>query len=261
MMKKTAAVILAAGKGTRMKSHKAKVLHEICGIPMILFVVEAAFSVVEDVTVVVGHQGEAVKTALMSYKKGLRFAFQKEQLGTGHAVLTALPEVPQAFDTIAVLCGDTPLITSHTLKSLVETHQKGSHPMTILGTRLDNPYGYGRVVCQDGNDAVAIIEESDANDHQRHIKTINSGTYCINRTFLKSVLPEIECDNVQNEFYLTDVVACAYKRKDPALFIEAPDSVEVLGVNTSEDLALAEKIVANAIQEGCENPLDFCRFR
>jgi len=259
-MGKTAAIILAGGQGTRMKSKRAKVLHEICGVPMIRFVVEAALRAVENVTVVVGHQAKAVEEALASYPR-VQFALQERQLGTGHAVLTALPKISTEVKNIAILCGDTPLLRRKTLEALIHKHEASSKNVTILGTRLDNPYGYGRMICGNEGEVIGIVEESDADEKEAQIKIVNSGTYCIDLNFLKSVLPEVGRENAQQEFYLTDVVTLAYQRGVPAIMVEAEDPMEVLGVNTPEDLALAQEIVTRALAKGCENPLDFCRFR
>jgi UDP-N-acetylglucosamine diphosphorylase/glucosamine-1-phosphate N-acetyltransferase len=259
-MRKIGAVILAGGKGTRMKSDRAKVLHEICGIPMIQYVVEAALSVLEDVTVVVGHQAQEVKNALTRYP-AVRFALQEKQLGTGHAVLTALPQIPPFVKTVAILCGDTPLLRTRTLKALIDQHEAGSRYITVLGTNLENPTGYGRLISRNGVDVMGIVEEADADETQKRITWINSGTYCIDTDFLRSSLPGIGCENAQQEFYLTDVVGLAYRMDNPALMVEATNPIEVLGVNTRQDLMVAEQVLTRAVREGCENPLDFCRLR
>jgi UDP-N-acetylglucosamine diphosphorylase/glucosamine-1-phosphate N-acetyltransferase len=253
------AIILAAGKGTRMHSEQAKVLHEICDVPMIQYVVEAALSVMDDVTVVIGHQAETVKRALSRYPN-IRFAFQEKQLGTGHAVLTALEKLPESIKKVTVLCGDTPLIKKETLARLIRKHNGSNGYITVLGTRLENPFGYGRIICRDKRQVVGIVEEADASKKQKGIQMINSGTYCIDVGFLRSALPDLDCKNAQKEFYLTDIVALADKRHQPALLVEALDSLEVLGVNTPQDLATAQDVVTRAMRSGCENPLDFCTF-
>ena len=244
-MKKEAAVILAAGKGTRMKSDLAKVLHEISGEPMIRYVVETTLSVVDDVVVVIGHQAEAVKQVLEPYQT-LRFAFQKEQLGTGHAVLTALPELPSQTTDVIILCGDTPLIKAETLIDLLHAHRKGSRPLSVLATELENPFGYGRLVLNSEGYVAAIVEESDATDMERQINLVNTGTYCINTGFLERWLPDLTRNNAQGEFYLTDVVARTYQESVPAAIVKAVDPMEVLGINTIEDLAVAERLFSQS---------------
>jgi len=241
-MKKEAAIILAAGKGTRMKSDLAKVLHRISGVPMIRYVVETALSVVDDVVVVIGHQAEAVREVLASYDN-LRFAVQKEQLGTGHAVLTALPELPPQTTHVVILCGDTPLIKPATLDQLIRTHKARSRPLTVLTTDLANPFGYGRIVLNPEGHVVGIVEESDATEKEKKITMVNTGTYCIDTGFLRKFLPDLKSDNVQGEFYLTDVVARSHREGVPAAVVAAENPLEVLGVNTLDDLVAAEKLI------------------
>lgn len=238
-MKDVAAVILAAGKGTRMKSDKAKVLHEISGSPMIQYVVETALAVVPGVVVVVGYQGEQVRQSLVDYPM-LRFAIQEEQLGTGHAVMTALLKLDMTTKDVVVLCGDTPLIRKRTLNLLINEHKEGAKMLTLLTTKLGNPSGYGRILLDSEGNVCRIVEESDASEEQRNIKMVNTGTYCINVDFLKMFLPTLDADNAQGEFYLTDIVQGAYQDNVPAYVIRVEDSFEVLGVNTKKDLAIAD---------------------
>jgi UDP-N-acetylglucosamine diphosphorylase/glucosamine-1-phosphate N-acetyltransferase len=237
-----AVVILAAGQGTRMASDKAKVLHEISGRPMIHYVVEAARAVAEDVVVVVGHQQEAVKRILAPYSR-VRFAVQEEQLGTGHAVMAALPQLMPGTKDVVILCGDTPLIQPDTLISLIQGHQSAERSLTLLVTHLDDPHGYGRVVTDERGRAVRIVEESDADASQRQITLVNTGTYCVKVSFLERFLPTLDSQNEQGEFYLTDVVEHAYGKQAPAAIVKAGNAVEVLGVNTREDLAEAERLM------------------
>lgn len=241
-MKSVAVVILAAGKGTRMKSDLAKVLHEISGVPMIRYVVETALCLVDDVVVVIGHQAEAVRRVLEPFPT-LRFAEQTEQLGTGHAALTALPQLHEKITDVVILCGDTPLIRPKTLRDLIEMHRAGSRPLTLVASRLEDPFGYGRIVCNADGHVVSIVEESDATQLEKRIDLVNTGTYCISIDFLNACLPHLTCDNSQAEFYLTDVVGRAYEEGMGAMMVEADDALEVLGVNTKDDLALAERIL------------------
>jgi UDP-N-acetylglucosamine diphosphorylase/glucosamine-1-phosphate N-acetyltransferase len=258
-MDAVAAIILAAGKGTRMQSSRAKVLHEICGIAMVRYVVETVLCVVKDVVVVVGHQADAVRDVLAAYR-GLRFALQEQQLGTGHAVMTGLSMVPAGTHDVVILCGDTPLIRRKTLEELVGEHRASKRSVTLLATRLEKPYGYGRIVSNPDGDVLGIVEEADASDAQKRITTINSGTYCVHLDFLRSVLPDLKRDNAQGEFYITDVVAEAYRKGVPAFVMEVCDPIEVLGVNTKADLELAERTVKEVIASDRQNPLDFCRL-
>jgi UDP-N-acetylglucosamine diphosphorylase/glucosamine-1-phosphate N-acetyltransferase len=239
-MQDVAAIILAAGKGTRMKSDRAKVLHEINGVPMIRYVVDTALALVEDVVVVIGHEAEAVQKVLAHYPT-LRFTVQEEQLGTGHAVLTALPELSAQTSDVVILCGDTPLIKRETLLTLIDKHKATRERLTLVATKLEDPFGYGRIVSDAHGNVVGIVEESDASDAEKQITTVNTGTYCINIDFLKRSLPGLSRNNAQGEFYLTDVVERAYREGNAASIVEVHDTVQVLGVNTREDLTEAGK--------------------
>jgi UDP-N-acetylglucosamine diphosphorylase/glucosamine-1-phosphate N-acetyltransferase len=251
-----AAIILAAGKGTRMKSNRAKVLHEIVGVPMIRYVVETALSVVDEVVVVIGHEAGAVQKALAAYPVP-RFAVQDEQLGTGHAVVCAIPEVSASIQDVVVLCGDTPLIKPTTVRGLIDQHRARDCYLTLVATTLTEPFGYGRIVSDAHGNPIRIVEESDASESEKEIRIVNTGTYCINMAFLKKALAGLKNDNVQGEFYLTDVVEQAYRDGKPAVLLEINDTIQVIGVNTREELAKADRFVRQAIKRGDQNPLDF----
>jgi UDP-N-acetylglucosamine diphosphorylase/glucosamine-1-phosphate N-acetyltransferase len=202
MRKNIAVVILAAGLGTRMKSDKAKVLHEIDERPMILYVVEAAREVAgDDVIVVVGHQAQKVRE-IISESAQIYFAYQEQQLGTAHAVLCALPLIPDHCDEVVILYGDVPLILPETISRLVEDHLACYRVISLLAVELDNPYGYGRVLLDDNYEVSGIIEEKDATDEQKKIRLINAGIYCIKKQFLQTALPKIQPNNAQKELYL-----------------------------------------------------------
>ncbi len=239
-MQDVAAIILAAGKGTRMKSDRAKVLHEIDGVPMIRYVVDTALNLVEDVVVVIGHQADAVRNVLAHYPM-LRFAVQEEVLGTGHAVLTALPELSAQTRDVVVLCGDTPLIRPETLHMLIDRHKATRKHLTLVVTELEDPFGYGRIVLDAYGDVVRIVEESDATEAEKKITMVNTGTYCISIDFLNKSLPGLNRDNAQGEFYLTDLVGVAYREGCAASLIGIHDTLQVLGVNTRQDLREAGK--------------------
>jgi len=237
-----AVIILAAGKGTRMKSDLAKVLHPVAGVPMVRYVVETALRLADEVVVVIGHQAEAVQRVLAPYKM-LRFAVQTPQLGTGHAVLTGLAKLSSKSRDVVILCGDTPLIRADTLVRLVERHRGALSPLTLLAARMKNPTGYGRIVVNTRGQVVAIVEESDATGEEKRISLVNTGTYCIAVNFLKKWLSRLTDRNAQKEFYLTDVVAAAYRDQMPVTLVESSDCDEVLGVNTAQDLAEAQRLV------------------
>lgn len=243
MKENVAVIILAAGMGTRMKSNKAKVLHEVAGRPMIAYVVEAAQKIAgEHVVVVIGHQASTVRTSLSAYPK-LLFAHQEQQLGTAHAVLCALPHIPDHCEEVIILCGDVPLIRPETIAGLLKDHQNENRDISLLAVELDNPFGYGRVLVNKNNSLAAIIEEADASAEQREIKLINTGVYCINKNFLLAALPKIGSDNAQGELYLTDVIGIGYQENREMGVRISADYQQILGVNTCQDLDLVEGIM------------------
>lgn len=224
-----------------MKSEKAKVLHEINGKPMISYVVEAATRVSgKEVVVVVGTQAEQVKSVVSTHFD-VRFAHQEQQLGTGHAVSCAIPELSDDIETVIILCGDVPLITPETLSRLIEAHVSSRNDVTILSARMENPYGYGRLVCEDNGSVVRIVEEADATDQERRIELINTGIYCTNRDLLVKLIAEIGTNNAQQEMYLTDIVGLATKSGLKVGMVPCRDVVEMSGINTREDM---EKVAA-----------------
>jgi UDP-N-acetylglucosamine diphosphorylase/glucosamine-1-phosphate N-acetyltransferase len=240
------AIVLAAGKGTRMKSDRAKVLHELAGIPMIRYVVRAALAAVDQVVVVIGHQAGGVCQVLSDFPS-LLFAVQKEQLGTGHAVMTAMPLVADSVQDAVILCGDTPLITAQTIEALIEEHRARQAELTLATTTLVEPFGYGRIVCDARKRVIRIVEQTDASDSEKKIQTVNSGTYCVKTAFLRRFLPDLTDNNAQGEFYLTDVVEKAYQEGTPAAVLEVSNSLEVLGVNTIDELAKAEAFLGDMV--------------
>lgn len=236
-------IVLAAGLGTRMKSDKAKVLHEICGRPMIQYVVEAALQVVgSNVVVVVGHQSGVVKKVLSEYH-GISFALQETQRGTGHAVACALPHLSREIDDVVILCGDVPLIFPHTIRGLLSDHQENRRDITLLGVRMPNPKGYGRIILNESGELAGIVEEADADPRQKEINIVNAGIYAIRRSFLVSALPQIRPDNKQGEIYLTDVIGIGYQSNRKLGLTVNAATEEVVGVNTPDDLRLAENIM------------------
>ncbi len=243
MIENVAVIILAAGLGKRMKSDKAKVLHEIQGRPMILYVVETARKIAgDDVVVVIGNQAQEVR-AIISDTAELFFAYQDQQLGTGHAVLCALPQIPEHCDQVIILCGDVPLIQPETIAALVEDHLRARRDVSLLAVEMDNPSGYGRVLLDDNRQISAIIEEADANADQKRIKLINSGIYCIDKAFLLQALPEIRPDNAQGELYLTDIMSIGYQEKRNMGVVVGTNCQKIIGINTCQDLATVDAIM------------------
>ncbi|HWI54937.1 MAG TPA: sugar phosphate nucleotidyltransferase, partial [Desulfobacteria bacterium] len=204
-MAQVISVILAAGKGTRMKSKMPKVLHQVCGEPMLAHVVRAASEAgVNKSFVVIGHEAELVKDAM---GQSAEYVLQSVQLGTGHAVMQAEPFLKDFTGSIIVLCGDTPLITSETINQIIQNHLNSGCAGTVLTADMDDPTGYGRVVRDKSGEVQEIVEHKDALPDQLAIREINTGIYCFSAPKLFSGLKEVTPANVQGEYYLTDVLA------------------------------------------------------
>lgn len=243
-MSKIKAVILAAGKGTRMNSDLPKVIHKCDGQPMVHYVIKAAQDAgAQDVCVIVGYKAKDVKNAIYDI---VDYAEQTEQLGTGHAVKCARDFIGTDGDTI-VLCGDTPLITGKTLERLIDEHKKSANGVTVLSAIVDEPYGYGRIIRGTDGDFLKIVEQKDATDEEQAVNEINSGIYIYNSEALYAALDMLDNDNIQGEYYLTDTISIIKKTglKVSAVSI-APEALdEIRGVNTVEQLGEAEQIMRN----------------
>lgn len=245
-MDKFKAVILAAGKGTRMKSDLPKVLHKVEGKPMVHYAIQAAKDAgATDVIVIVGYQGQLVKKEIVDF---VEYAEQREQLGTGHAVKCAQPLLGTEGDVV-VFCGDTPLITADTIKKLYDKHKHESNGVTVLSAIMEDPTGYGRIIRDAEGHFVKIVEHKDCTDDELKVNEINSGMYVFNAEALNASLSLLNNDNAQGEYYLTDTVAII---KNAGLKINAlpvEDNDEILGVNTISQLMTAEKIMKERNQE------------
>jgi bifunctional UDP-N-acetylglucosamine pyrophosphorylase/glucosamine-1-phosphate N-acetyltransferase len=239
---KLQAVILAAGKGTRMKSARAKVLHEVQGVPLLEHVVRTVESLQPDpLTVVVGHQGDTVESAFSG--RGLGFVRQDPPLGTGHALLAARERYAAHPDrTLLVVNGDVPLLRHETLAALVLAHQRAGAAATLLSAVLEDPDAYGRVL-RDGGAVRAIVEARDASAEELKVREINAGIYVFEVPPLLEVLGELRPQNAQGELYLTDVVRLLRARGLSVAALEAPDPGEALGVNTGAELAEAARLL------------------
>ncbi len=236
-------VILAAGLGTRMKSDKAKVLHEICGRPMIEYVVLTANHVAgPNVVVVIGHQADLVKKAVMSKGEAI-FAYQGQQLGTGHAVMCAMPHIPNTVEQVVILCGDVPLIRAATIDHLIANHNAHGRDLSLLAVQVEQPKGYGRVILDPTGQLIAIVEEKDADAAQKEINVINSGIYVVNKAFLEWALPQLRADNAQKEFYLTDIIKHGHSGGRTIGVVKGGGSAEIIGVNSRDDLQNAENLM------------------
>lgn len=237
-----AAIILAAGKGTRMKSELVKVMHLLGERPMISWPVAAAkHAGATRIVVVVGHQADKVQDYYAT-DDTITFAVQQEQLGTGHATASAKEALAGFNGTVFILCGDVPLIRQETLLAMLENHEKRSAAISVLTTNLDNPYGYGRVVKREGRRICRIVEEKDANPEEQEISEINSGIYCVAAEFLFRALAGLKNDNAQGEYYLTDIVKMAADENRLCLAYQTSDQDEVMGVNDRLQLAQAATI-------------------
>lgn len=239
-------VILAAGLGTRMKSDKAKVLHEINGRPMVSYVVDTARAVAgNNVVLVIGHQADLVRETVARQAADLRYALQEEQLGTGHAVMCAMPAVPETTRFVVVLCGDVPLLKAKTLHQFIGDHRSHHRMLSILAVQLSDPTGYGRVVQDGQGNVIGIVEEADATRSEKAIKLVNTGIYCIERPFLETALHQIHADNAQGEYYLTDIVGVAHAEGHSIGITQGDNADEFLGINSPEQL----KSVASLLSE------------
>ncbi len=242
------AVILAAGQGTRMKSSRPKVLHEILGRPMIAYLLDTLREAgVDDIVVVVGHQAEAVQKALKDY--GVRFVVQEPQLGTGHAVQVAMGAVPASTGTVMVLCGDAPLISGESIGALGQMHGKTGAAVTMQTIELPDGAHYGRVVRDASGRVAAVVQAKDAADRPDilAIREINTGAYCFEAAFLAEGLGKIPKSPVTGEIYLTDLIHIAREEGRGVEALIDPDSEALLGINSRAELAGATQTVKRRI--------------
>ncbi len=237
------AIILAAGKGTRMKSEFLKVLHEVAGKPIVNYVIDTVKEVgVKEVILVVGHQAELVKN-ITSYTP-ITYAMQEEQLGTGHAVMQTEAYLSfQPDEEVIILAGDCPLISKETLENLIATHKESNSQATVLTTIMENPGSYGRILRGRMGSIKGIKEAKDCTPEEYDIKEINTGIYCFKSKFLFSALKKITNKNAQGEYYLTDVIQILKDEGDAVSAYCTPNHYEVLGINTRMDIAEINKII------------------
>ena len=234
-------VIMAAGKGTRMKSNKSKLVHKIYGKELVKRVAELAYKVGSDeVVAVVGHLREQVQETLGD---SVKYAYQEELLGTGHAVMQAIPYLQGKKGRVVVLYGDVPIIRPETLKKLIEKSITSKEYATLLTAIYENPTGYGRIVRDEGGSIEKIVEEKDASNSEKKIKEINSGIYCFDIEELLKALNLIKPNNAQGEYYLTDVIKIMNDKglKTGAVIVE--DNTEILGVNDRAQLELLTRVM------------------
>lgn len=244
-------VILAAGEGTRMKSKLSKVLHKVCGKPILDYVINASKgAAVEKNVVVVGHSGDMVR----EHFKDEPIIFKTQPIGegvpygTGFAVMQAIDHI-EDNSTVIILYGDTPLITELTISKLINYHNQNQFKATVLTAILDDPTGYGRIIRENTGDILKIVEQKDASEEEKKINEINSGIYCFDGKLLKYALGKIDNNNAQNEYYVTDVIGILKEEghKVGAYIIE--DSTEIHGVNSRVQLAFSEEVMRRRINE------------
>lgn len=245
-MKKTKAIILAAGQGTRMHSDQSKVLHEICGDALVNQVIRANYAAqIKDIAVIIGYQAEAVKNKLPS---GISTFLQKEQFGTGHAVIQALPFIQDFEGNVLILVGDAPVVRPETLSALIESHEKGEYGVTVLTAWFEDPTGYGRIV-KNGDELIRIVEQKDASEAEKAIHEINSGMYCFDAGSLRNALAKLTTNNAQHEYYLTDAIEIIRNNgKKVGTFITS-DREDIAAVNSKAQLAEVRAIMQKRINE------------
>ena len=245
MAGKLAVVVLAAGKGTRMKSSLPKVLHPLGGRSLVECVLDS-LKEIDPVhrLVVVGYRADQVQASLQ-HLSGLTFVEQREQLGTGHAVQQVIPHLQDFDGDLLVLNGDVPLLRASTLRHMLEVHQAKQNAATLLTAQFMDPTGYGRVFCNDDNVITEIIEHRDCTEAQRQNRRINAGVYCFKWSALGAILPHLKADNDQQEYYLTDVV----KDLSPAMSVDVEDPQEIQGINNRKQLAQAYSILQDRIKD------------
>ncbi|PIC63670.1 bifunctional UDP-N-acetylglucosamine diphosphorylase/glucosamine-1-phosphate N-acetyltransferase GlmU [Sporosarcina sp. P13] len=246
-MTNTYAIVLAAGQGTRMKSNLYKVLHPVCGKPMVEHVIDHIRDLdAGRIVTIVGHGAEMVEQTLGNKSE---YALQAEQLGTAHAVLQAESVLGDIDGTTLVVCGDTPLISSDTMKALLAHHHITEAKATILTAIADDPTGYGRIIRAENGDVLRNVEHKDTNDEERSVKEINTGTYCFDNRVLFDTLKKVNNENAQGEYYLPDVLGILKSEGERISAYTTPDFHETLGVNDRVALAQAEKDMRRLIAE------------
>ena len=257
--KKVKSIILAAGKGTRMKSELPKVLHTIFNKPLLSYVIEAVENTgyVDENFVIVGHEAEKVEAFVTGHYQNAKCILQYPQLGTGDAVNKATPFLKDFDGYVIVVCGDTPLITSETIKNFVDFHDNNCADLTVMSAMFENPKGFGRIIRDKGNKFVAIIEEKDATPEQKAVKEVNAGIYCINWKTVSDAFNNLQNNNAQGEYYLTDIVKWAVSKHLNVQSYILDNNEEIFGINSKVQLAEATKIlnkkhVTKLMEEGVQ---------
>ena len=242
-MRDRVALILAAGQSSRMKTTLPKVLHEVCGRPMLSYVIDACrVAGVGKIVVVVGYGKEEI-ISRFGGNADVVFVEQAERKGTGHAVMCCKEQLAGFAGQVLVLCGDAPLIRSETLVTLLETHSAEGSAVTLATAMMDDPFGYGRIIRNGGGNVTGIVEHNDCDEKQLGIKEINPGYFCFDNKILLEVLDEIKDDNAKGEYYLTDAVHIAIGKGYKAVAVTAVAAEDAMGVNTRDQLSEASRIM------------------
>jgi len=246
-MKQNIAVILAAGEGKRMKSRKSKVVHKIFGKSLIEWIYTSVKEAgIDESIVVVGHRADQVIECMGDRVK---YAEQKEQLGTGHAVMQAEEYFKDKEGYVLILYGDTPLVTSKTLKDVIEFHENNGCSATVITAEVDDPTGYGRIIRDSNGNVIRIVEQKDASPEETAIKEINSGMYCFTIEHLVKALRMLNNDNNQGEYYITDTIGILVEMGQKVGALKLSDSREILGINDRVQLFEASEIIKARIME------------
>ena len=238
-------VILAAGKGTRMKSETPKVLHTIFDKTLVGYVIEAVngTGLADENFVIVGHQAERVEEYIKENYSNARTVLQSPQLGTGHAVSMVLPYLQEFDGEVVILCGDTPLITAETLKEFVEYHKNNKSDLTVMSAIFDNPTNYGRIIRNSNGHVEGIVEEKDATPEQKAVNEINAGIYCLDWMKVKPAFSQLKTNNAQGEYYLTDIIKWGNEQGLSVNAYTLKNNEEIYGINSKMNLAEATKFL------------------
>ena len=238
------AVILAAGKGTRMKSETTpKVLHEILGKTLLGYVIDNVKNITNEQFVIVGHHADEVEKFVNDNYSNAKTVLQTPQLGTGHAVSMVCPNLENYNGLVLILCGDTPLIKEETLNKFVEFHNSNHSDLTVMSTIFENPTNYGRIIRENDNTLKCIVEEKDATLEQKVVKEVNAGIYCLNWGKIKDAFSQLKTNNAQGEYYLTDIISWGKSQNLNVNAYILDDSDEIYGINSRSNLATASKIM------------------
>lgn len=238
-------VILAAGKGTRMKSETPKVLHKIFDKTLLGYVLDSVKNFSSEAFVIVGHKANEVTDFVNKNYPFAKTVLQTPQLGTGHAVSMVCPNLEEYNGLVLILCGDTPLVREKTMKKFIDEHITSDADVTVMSTIFENPTNYGRIIRSSTGALEKIVEEKDATTEQKAIKEVNAGIYCLNWAKIKSAFSQLTSSNAQGEYYLTDIIEWANKQNLSVQASILDDSDEIYGINSRENLACATKIMNN----------------